>query len=165
MKMQFDFCPLLSVAFICAMLSPLISKALRHKQNQKWIHFMCRGWEWSSWKVCCLTIPSTDCDGPCACVGCMTKGVQCTAEKQSRVCQNSFSPPLAQWTEFTPCNSTEDKRLQCYKYLKHLNTYYTYYINIKLGGKKGNSNFKNINKLTQTKREIFDIKIKLLRKH
>lgn len=38
MKMQFDFCPLLSVAFICAVLSPLIPKAPRHKQSQKWIH-------------------------------------------------------------------------------------------------------------------------------
>lgn len=38
MKMQFDFCPLLSVAFICAMLSPLIS---RHRQHQERIHFVC----------------------------------------------------------------------------------------------------------------------------
>lgn len=38
MKMQFDFCPLLSVAFICAMLSPLIS---RHRQHQERIHFIC----------------------------------------------------------------------------------------------------------------------------
>lgn len=41
MKMQFDFCPLLSVAFICAMLSPLISKAPRHRQHQERIHFIC----------------------------------------------------------------------------------------------------------------------------
>lgn len=92
-----------------------------------------QGRKWSSWKVCCLTIPSTDYDGkdPCACVGCRTKDDQCTAEEQSNVCQNYFSL-LAQRTEFTPCNFTEDNRLKCYKYLKHLNTYYTYYINIKL---------------------------------
>lgn len=33
MKMQFDFCPLLSVAFICATLSPLVSKAPTHKHS------------------------------------------------------------------------------------------------------------------------------------
>lgn len=61
-----------------------------HTQTQ--FHFTCGGWKWPSCKVCCLTIPSTDCDGeePWACAGCMTKGVPCIAEKQSHVCPNYF---------------------------------------------------------------------------